>query len=49
MGIILDEVCCVDTNNFIDTDNYRSSPIKESRGKDSRPNIATLSDKFVSP
>ena len=46
MGIILDEVCCVDTNNFIDTDNYRSSPIKESRGKDSRPNIATLSDKY---
>ena len=46
MGIILDEVCCVDTNNFIDSDNYRSSPIKESRGKDSRQNIATLSDKY---
>ena len=46
MGIILDEVCCVDTNNYIENENYQSSPLKESRGRDSRQNLSMYKDKF---
>ena len=43
MGLILDEVCCVDSHNLLENENYLSSPTKESRYKDSRQNF---SDRF---
>ena len=46
MGLILDEVCCVDTNNYMENENYQSSPLKESRGRDSRQNLSMYKDKF---
>ena len=46
MGIILDEVCCVDSQNLLENENYQSSPAKESRYKDSRQNLSTFSDRY---
>ena len=39
MGIVLDQVCCIDSNNFLDNENNSSSLVKENNHSKEKINI----------